>query len=334
MLRLLFRIIAGFLSGYAFVLFNSIFWWLHVSDNHRITVLSAWLISWIVLELIAAWRKKNSFPRLLTHLRYAPVATFIVFVVTVLAYDGVMILHSRSTIRQYVYASASPEASPSFELHNTNRGWCGNGRPATIYALYADVAAEGFESSDPAIRARSLRASIEVYDWLNGVDDGPFPGLIERARNDPDPLVRRIVTDFLIEVGILDNKDDAIEKVFRDLIQRYPSRPVYFLSFGETDPGEGFMNRFAGESRIKKLSQAIRNANQVIDPESGLIGVHVQVGIYYPIDEDNVKVGATWEFVQPVGKDRGWTMWPMEYQLRRVNGKWVIASSKIAPPKT
>jgi hypothetical protein len=143
--------------------------------------------------------------------------------------------------------------------------------------------------------------------------------------------VRRVVVSN-VPIKISNDKDDVIEIVFRDLIQRYPSQPVYFLSFGETDPSEDFMRRFAGDPRIKKLSQAIRNANQVIDPESGLIGVHVQAGIYYPIDESNVEVWAAWEIVQPVGKDPGWTIWPMKYQLRRVNGKWVIASSKIIPP--
>ena len=202
-MRLLFRIIAGFFSAYAFVLLNSIFWWLRIFE----IALIGWLISWIVLELITVWRKKNPYPRLLTHLRYGPVIIFIFFVVTVISYDQVKILHSKWMIRQYVYGSASPEVSPSLELHNNHRGWCGNGYPAAIYALYADVAAEGFESSDPAVRARSLRASIEVYDWLNGVDDGPFPHLTERARNDPDQLVRSIATDFLVETGMVDDED-------------------------------------------------------------------------------------------------------------------------------
>ena len=197
-MRLLFRIIAGFFSAYAFVLFNSIFWWLRIFE----LVLIGWLISWIVLELITVWRKKISFPRLLTHLRYGPVVIFIFFVVTVISYDQVKILHSKWMIRQYVYGSASGEVIPFLELHNNHRGWCGNGYSAAIYALYADTAAEGFESSDPAVRARSLRASIGVYDWLNGANDGPFPHLIERARNDPDQLVRSIATDFLVESGV------------------------------------------------------------------------------------------------------------------------------------
>ena len=189
-MRVLFRIIAVVLSAYAIVLFGLIFW---RSGGLWVIVLSWWLISWIVLELIT---NENSAPRLLAHFRYAPVATFIFFVVTVIAYDQVMILHSKWMIRQYVYGSASPEVSPSLALHTNYRGWCGNGYSASIYALYADVAAEGFESSDPVVRARSLRASIEVRDWINGVNVGPFPHLIERAYNDPDPMIRRIADEF------------------------------------------------------------------------------------------------------------------------------------------
>ena len=143
--------------------------------------------------------------------------------------------------------------------------------------------------------------------------------------------VRTVVTNN-VPNKISNDKVDAIELVFRDLIQRYPSHPVYFLSFGETDPSEDFMRRFAGDPRIKKLSRAIRNYNQVIDPESGVIGVHVEGGTYYPMNEDEVQVVATWELVQPKGKDPGWTIWPVEYRLRRVNGKWIITASKIKPP--
>src|SRR4029434_8163535 len=94
--------------------------------------------------------------------------------------------------------------------------------------------------------------------------------------------------------------------VFRDLIQRYPQHPVYFFSFAETDPSEAFMARFEGEPGVKKLSQAIRNANQVIDRESGVIGVHVQAGIYYPINENEVEVGAVWELSERLGKHPSW----------------------------
>lgn len=195
-MRLLLRIIAGFLSSYSIVLFGSVFWRLRLSESFWLIVLSSWLVAWIVLEIVTVCRKQNPTPRLLTHLRYAPIAIFLFFLATVIAYDEAMILHSQWKIRNCVYGSTSLECSTALKLHNTDRGWCGNGRSAAIYALYADTAAEGFESSDPAVRARSLSASIEVYDWLNGVRDGPFPELISRASYDPDPLVRKIAADF------------------------------------------------------------------------------------------------------------------------------------------
>ncbi|MFN2510117.1 MAG: hypothetical protein ABR568_01590 [Pyrinomonadaceae bacterium] len=196
MVRVFLRVLAGFLSAYSFVLFGSIFWRLRLSEESWVDVQRAWLIAWIILEVVTACLKQNPFPRLVTHLRYAPIAIFFFFLATVVAYDQTMILHSKWKIRHYVYGNASPEIPASLELHNNHRAWCGNGYSAAIYGHYADTAAEGFESSESAVRARSLSASIEVHDWLNGVNDGPFPELIRRASNDPDPLVRRIATDF------------------------------------------------------------------------------------------------------------------------------------------
>lgn len=116
-------------------------------------------------------------------------------------------------------------------------------------------------------------------------------------------------------------------------MQRYQPHSVYFLSFAETDPSDEFMARFMGNSAsIQKLSQAIRNENQVIDRESGVIGVHLQAGIYYPISECEVRVGATWELSERLGKDPKWTIWPSEYQLQKVDGNWAIKSYKIVAP--
>jgi hypothetical protein len=81
-------------------------------------------------------------------------------------------------------------------LHNTDRGWCGNGRAANQYLLYGDTAAEGLSSPDPAVRARSLRVSLQVYDWINGVHDGPITQHIKEAEQDEDPLVRQLAGRF------------------------------------------------------------------------------------------------------------------------------------------
>ena len=194
MMRLLLRTIAACLSAYAFAWI--ILEQLNVSESVQAIAFVFWLATWTVLELLALWRKKKPFPLLLTHLRYAPMAVIAFFLISVTSFYQSMILHSKWKIRQYVYSNASPASPPSLELHNDHRGWCGNGYSAAIYALYADTAAEGFESTDPAVRARSLQASIEVYDWLNGVDDGPFPRLIERASSDPDPTIRKIAAGF------------------------------------------------------------------------------------------------------------------------------------------
>jgi hypothetical protein len=135
-----------------------------------------------------------------------------------------------------------------------------------------------------------------------------------------------------IPIKTSDDKGDIIEIVFRDLIHRYQSHPVYFFSFAESDPSDEFMARFQDDPRIKKLSQAVRNANQAIDRESGVIGVHVQAGVYYPLNENEVLVGAVWELSERLGKDPKWIIWDVEYRMQKVSGKWVSKSFKIVPP--
>jgi len=195
-LKILGKLALGFISGYALILLIQITRGLFLPDVFWLVVLGFWLVGFIVLEVNLLWRKKNPFPRILKHLRYAPIAVLLLFIPITLAFDAAMIRYSKYKIHTYVFSNTPPEQKVKFELHNDYRGWCGNGYPAQEYWLYADTAAEGFSSSDAAVRARSLRASIELYDWLNGVKEGPFPQLIRQAEQDEDALVREITAEF------------------------------------------------------------------------------------------------------------------------------------------
>jgi hypothetical protein len=159
--------------------------------------LGVWVIAFVALETVWLWRKSKPFPRTLTHLRYAPLAIFLFFLAITMVFDAALVQYSKYQIRAYVYGDTPPEQEITFDLHNTDRGWCGNGRSASRYWLYGDTAAEGFSSSDPAVRARSLRVSLQVRYSTNGVNEGPFPQIIKRAAQDQDPLVRELATKFL-----------------------------------------------------------------------------------------------------------------------------------------
>jgi hypothetical protein len=159
--------------------------------------LGVWVIAFVALETVWLWRKSKPFPRTLTHLRYAPLAILLFFLAITIVFDAALVQYSKYQIRAYVYGDTPPEQEITFDLHNTDRGWCGNGRSANQYSLYADTAAEGLSSPDPAVRARSLRVSLQVYDWINGVHDGPVTQHIKQAAQDEDPLVRELATKFL-----------------------------------------------------------------------------------------------------------------------------------------
>ncbi|HEX8196076.1 MAG TPA: hypothetical protein VF571_07810 [Pyrinomonadaceae bacterium] len=194
--KILGKIVLGLFALYTLILIIRLLSWASIPEIFWLVFLAVWLIGLAALESIWLWRKRNLFPRLLTHLRYAPFFVFLFSILAVSAFDQGMILYSKHQIRQYVYGNLSPEEKPDFKLHNDYRGWCGNGYLAREYGLYNEVAAEGFESSDAQVRARSLQASIEVYDWMNGVYDGAFPSLIKRAQDDADTLVRKIAEEF------------------------------------------------------------------------------------------------------------------------------------------
>ena len=194
--KILGKIALAVASILAFKMFLAISWRLRIPEFSTISVIGAWLIGLVSLEIVWLWRKRKPFPRLLSHLRYGPVAVLIFSIAITLSFDAVMIEHSKYVIRSYVHGRSNPESIVDLKLHNDYRGWCGNGYTAREYYLYAETAAEGFSSPDPAVRARSLQASVAVYDWLNGVDDGPFYPIMDKAVRDDDPLVRAIAADF------------------------------------------------------------------------------------------------------------------------------------------
>ncbi|MEO6391271.1 MAG: hypothetical protein ABIP75_05420 [Pyrinomonadaceae bacterium] len=203
MFRFALRLLAGLLSPLALLLMGSIFWRFRLPFEINVSVAGVWLFTWIGLELAAAGKIPPVSSRWLTHLRYGPLAVLFVFVLVAAAYHVSMITHTQWQIRQYVHSGTPTDRDPPLEFYTGYQGWCGNAYPAAIYAYYGETAAEGFESPDPAIRARSLRVTIRVYDWMNGSSSGPYHRIFARALTDPDPGVRKIATDLRDELGPL-----------------------------------------------------------------------------------------------------------------------------------
>ena len=160
-------------------------------------VLPAWIIVWLICELRQQRRDINGSSRLLTHLLYGPLVTAVLMFVIVVCCDISMIQYSRWQIHRYIHSNASPFEDPSFNLHNNYRGFCGNGATANIAGLYGDIPVSEFNSKDPGIRARSLKAEIYVADWLNG-DEG-YTTMLNKAVQDPDPTVRKIAENLYAE---------------------------------------------------------------------------------------------------------------------------------------
>lgn len=164
--------------------------------NIRFVTGMLWMTVWALLELRSARRVGRGAPKLLTHLRYGPIAILVFSIVTCIASDMFMIQRSKWQLVSWIHSDAPVTATPEFSLHNNYRGWCGNGWGANKYYLYGSTPAVYIDDADPAVRARALQASIYVYDWMNEPHDGPSIDALKKATTDSDPTVRDIAAKF------------------------------------------------------------------------------------------------------------------------------------------
>ena len=172
------------------------YWYDDLAFKIRIVTMMLWMALWVFLEILNFNRFTRRAPRLLSHLRYGPIAVVFFFFVSLVATDFALVQYSRLKIVSYIHSDASVTERAELELHNPDRSWCGNGHAATEYYLYGDTAAAYIDDPDPAVRARALQASIQIYDWLNQPGDGPSIDALRKALSDPDPMVREIATKF------------------------------------------------------------------------------------------------------------------------------------------
>jgi len=170
-------------------------WYHNLAISLKVVVASFWVSVWVCLEIMAYRQSQRQRPRLLTHLRYGPIAILVLSLATLILFDMMMIQYSRWQIVNYIHSNAPPEEIPSFNLHNNYRHWCGNGASASEYAHYGATPAAQFGDEDPAVRARALQASIYVYDWMNNPRNGPTVDVLRKALNDQDLLVRKIAAE-------------------------------------------------------------------------------------------------------------------------------------------
>ena len=218
---ILLRLCCAMLSAYIFVLYTAVppfplvrlsqllnengevlwAWYDHpafdeLAFNPRLIAAALWLTTWGLLELRALGRVGQPTPKLLTHLRYGPIAILILSIATIIASDQFLIQYSRWELVRWIHSDAPVTALPPFALHNTDRGWCLNGSSATRYYLYGNTPAAYKNDPDPAIRARALQASMYVYDWINHPNDGPSIAVLQKARTDPNATVREIAAQY------------------------------------------------------------------------------------------------------------------------------------------
>ena len=137
-------------------------WYEALAFNIKVVTVVLWMALWAFLEIRSRRRFTRPVPKLLTHLRYGPIAILVLSITAILATDFLLIQYSRWQLIRYIHSDASITERPSFRLHNTYRGWCGNGSSANEYLLYGHTAVAYIHDADPATRARALQASMYV----------------------------------------------------------------------------------------------------------------------------------------------------------------------------
>ena len=177
-------------------------WYQDLAFNISIIAASLWMLTWAFLELRSARRVGQPTPKLLTHLRYGPIAILVFSIVTIIAFDFLEIQYSKWQLVSWIHSDAAVTETPPFRLHNNYRHWCGNGMSANRYDLYGATPAAYIDDPDPAIRARALQASMYVYDWLNNPYDGPSIEALRKASADSDPTVSYIAAKYRAELHL------------------------------------------------------------------------------------------------------------------------------------
>jgi hypothetical protein len=203
MVKLLKRTAIGFSSIFFLLLLIPLL--ARFLDEYKVPVwmvfgsIAFWLFALVWFEIKAASCVELTRSRLLKNLRFAPLAVFVSAIAVTLVFDQAMILHSQWKIYSYIHSNTPLEVEPELHLYNDHRGFCGNGYSARRSSLYFGVAAKEFNNTNPEVRARALQASIETYDWLNGMKDNVLKEMVNSACQDDDSTVRKIANRFLEE---------------------------------------------------------------------------------------------------------------------------------------
>lgn len=158
----------------------------------------AWTLVHLLFEITNYFSPSPTFGYWLKILRYTPIAGVLLAIPITIAFDLGMVQYSKRKIRSYVYSNNLSVAPPDLDLHGTDRGWCGNGMAANLNYHYFETASAGFNDGDPYVRSRSLLASAEVRNWLNG-GDRRFDLQLKEACLDEHAVVYQTAEHYLRE---------------------------------------------------------------------------------------------------------------------------------------
>lgn len=159
-------------------------------------ITTMWIVAQIIFEIAAYFSIDLKYKRLITNLRYAPIAILFISWFSIPIFDNVIIFYSKYQIRNYIFYNSQFIVEPDIRLYSDYRHWCGNGVSAHENYLYFNTASEGINNPNPYARARSLLMMSKVRDSING-GDKRFDLHLANSCRDSDAIVRKTAEKLL-----------------------------------------------------------------------------------------------------------------------------------------
>lgn len=171
---------------------------LSLINSQPLSLFTSFFCLWIGVYIFASFSTKQAKLKLLTHLRYLPIISFVVFAFVTITYDTLMIQYSRYQLKNYIrnsfYGQNCEVIYEKRLLHSNYRGGCGNAAISYYSWLYSDTAIKEFDSSDPKVRLAALQASLNLFE---NYCEEPFVNLLKKASQDPSLEVRTLAQNYI-----------------------------------------------------------------------------------------------------------------------------------------
>jgi hypothetical protein len=175
---------------------------------------TSWLVAYLICEFARRYKADGLRQSFLNHLRYGPLAAFVIFMLLAPVGEWEAIEKSKWKIRDYIEngSVSNYEAYESVyvkNLWNYRSVW-----DSPEYHVYAETAAKWLQSDNPMVRVRALKMSSRFYNWEVHPYRSPFIEALKNSRNEKDIIFREEANEYIRQLHTSCIKADCLECYF------------------------------------------------------------------------------------------------------------------------